>query len=177
MRALLLILLLLPGCKRGLEPEMARKILVDKLWSGDGAKRFCGWHGLARMADKEWAFSEGDAKCAQALQAAGLASVGGCVDQLRGRCWKTAITAQGGAYIDEHTLWFTCGSIGLPDVKSVTTDGARATVVYERAGQIDEGLLAKLASCPLSRPNDTGKMERTKHFLRDDAGVWQLMDK
>jgi hypothetical protein len=56
-------------------------------------------------------------------------------------------------------------------VNSVTTDGKKATVKYDRLVIVDRPLLDKLKACEIKAPTGDTE-ERTMVFLKTDDGKW-----
>ena len=112
--------------------------------------------------------------CNRSLAAAGLAVFGDCDDN---HCCHREITPTNKSRITAQsrsgTLEFTCGTTTYIGITSITTEGNKATVKYEREAQLDDALLSAVSACIIVK-TEAGKQERSRTFVRDDSGKWSL---
>lgn len=141
--------------------------------------------GVSDTGNFAFADTGKEAKCAAALDAAGLIKRGECVEPGCGGCCERALTAKGTAHIREGSadaarLEFVCGKLDVVRVTSITTENRRATVRYVSSVVFDTALLDRLDAedCRVDRPivhTDASQQERTRSgFVRDDSGKWSL---
>lgn len=143
----------------------------------------CTWRGLSKHTDTTWIFMATDdvtRSCGEALQSAGIAKLGKCVDDNpRAKCFKREIAPSGkeGTRMSEPTseLVFTCGKTEFQRVVSVTTKDPRTAVVkFVRTVTMDAPLLKSIEVCALGK-TEAGELERERTFQRDDSGTWTLL--
>lgn len=136
----------------------------------------CEWkYKIKKVDETTMSFGDydDDAKCATALEKAGLITKGKCRETGCGGCCSREIVAAGGASFDKSNLAFPCGSMSLDSVDSITTEGRKAKVTFTRTFTLDEAIVAKVSACPLDKP-EPGKKKRDRTFVQDDSGTWTL---
>ena len=166
-----------PSLSQNLSKEIAEPF-VSKEASGPA---LCAW-SVQKYSDTTWiflSFDKAQIACADALQSAGLVTVGKCVDEASGgKCFKREISATGklDSKMHEKTneLGFACGTLEFKGITSITTKDASATVRYKRTLTFNAELMKTLEPCVLQKP-EAGELERERKFQRDDTGQWSML--
>lgn len=111
--------------------------------------------------------------CIEQLASAGFVTDTGCAEHFESRssgCLTWGFKPAKSNIEKNKWLAFACGAKTLGEVKSVTTEGKRATVKYARTFKLDQ-TKASLTSCVIA-PLQEGEREGTATFVQDDSGDW-----
>jgi len=168
-------LVLLVGCNKSLDKETAEKILLQQEFTPGRVE--CVWDKPIQKTSTEWTFlgfAQAQQDCASQLVETGLAKLGGCYEKGCGPCCAELIEATSKSRLDEKKrgLTFTCGQSKLGQILSITTEGNKATVKYERELTF-EPVVGELSKCKLTKP-EAGRKTQERQFVRDDAGNWSV---
>ena len=163
-----------------LAPEVAKKLVESYMEASAKGADECHWDAVRRTSNKDWTFSDfdTDGKCAAALEKAGLAKRGACITPgcggATGCCSRALELAGTSAWSSgDNGLWFPCGAMKFLKVTSVTTEGNKATIQYEREFTADSAILTSVSDCKLVQP-EAGRRVRERKASRDDAGNWSI---
>ena len=114
--------------------------------------------------------------CVDQLKAAGLLSVGACLNESGNQCFERYISPRGNAEMHYGYLSFPCGKANFGEVISIRTleEGRAASVKYSYSNEFSG--LARLSKCNISSDGPPGMATVERMFVLDDAGVWMIQE-
>lgn len=139
----------------------------------------CQWRAPTQKNETTWTIYPGskqDVECAQALGEAGLLKQGECFEPNKygGDCLAGSVIAVKPAWWAKgNGLSFPCGTFEVLAITSVTTEGNKADILFEREFKPNAELLGKLKACKLDTP-DMGRATKERWAMKDDAGRWAI---
>lgn len=165
--AMILVLTACSGMSKGKAKDMLQKRYDEDKSLYCSLKR-------AVAQEKGGVYSGPEKTCIKQLAKAGLVSDTGCAQHFAADpsdCMTWGFKPAKATISKNVWLKFPCGTKTLGEVKSVTTEGKKATVKYTRTFKLDDGATAELTDCVLD-PIQEGESEGTATLKQDDSGNW-----
>jgi hypothetical protein len=126
--------------------------------------------------DGSFWYVDGKDGCVEALVKAGVIKRGECMRSGASGCLSQSVRAtdKSGFSTPANGLVFPCGKQALTGINSITTEGNKATVKYERQVTLDRSIAEAAAyGCTIKTP-DLGAQMSTRTLSKDDDGNWSI---